>query len=423
MRHKRYVLSVLTSVFTLNWLDRGLIILLLQPIKLDLALSDTQLGFLTGIAFALFYATVGVPMARWADRGNRVTITSIAVGLWGVTMMSCVFVTSFLQLVVARIAAAIGEAGCMPPTYSLLGDYFPGAAERTRAMSVYWLASPLALLLSMVIGGWVNERHGWRLTFLCMGLPALIIAPLMKMTVAEPRARIGNVPGRARPAKLTVVLNTLWTLPAARHVSLGIVWFFTLTLGLAPWYAAFLTRSHDMETAYIGNWLGVIFGVAGIVGLLLGGYIGGRWFDGNERTQMRVTGVIVAALLPCFCAFLLIPSSNGTLCALAVLMLALNVSAGPTFALLQRLISEEMRATTLSVVMLVANLIGMGLGSQVVGLLSDRLKPVYGNDSLRYAMLTISSVALVSAYHFWQASRTVEQELAANECLGVEVSA
>src|SRR5690349_1463529 len=148
--YERYVLATLTLVYTLNYLDRGLIILLLQPIKEDLHLSDTQLGFVTGIAFALFYATLGLPIARWADRGNRVTITSIAIGLWGLTVMVCLFVSNLVQLVLARIAAAVGESGCMPPTYSLVGDYFPAPAARTRAMAIYWLASPLALLISLI---------------------------------------------------------------------------------------------------------------------------------------------------------------------------------------------------------------------------------------------------------------------------------
>src|SRR6185437_14528101 len=132
-------------------MDRGLIVLLLQPIKEDLRLSDTQLGFLTGIAFGLFYATLGVPIARRADRGNRVTLTAVAIGLWGLTVMQCLLIRNFLQLVLARVAAAIGEAGCMPPTYSLVGDYFPRPTARTRAMTVYWLASPLASLISFVV--------------------------------------------------------------------------------------------------------------------------------------------------------------------------------------------------------------------------------------------------------------------------------
>jgi MFS family permease len=165
--YKRYVLATLTAVYTLNLVDRVLMILLLEPIKQDLRLSDTQLGFLTGIAFGLFYAIVGLPLARLADRGNRVTLASISIGLWALTVMSCLFVTHYFQLVLARVAAAIGESGCKPPTYSLVGDYFPRPAERTRAMAVYWLGSPLASLLAFILGGrspacysrsWCNER-------------------------------------------------------------------------------------------------------------------------------------------------------------------------------------------------------------------------------------------------------------------------
>src|SRR5688572_23768263 len=166
--YKRYALVMLTAVYMLNLVDRGLMMLLLQPIKDDLQLSDTQLGFLTGIAFGLFYAILGLPIARWADRGNRVTITSLAIGLWSLTVMACVLVGNFVQLVAARIAAAVGEAGCMPPTYSLLGDYFPGAAERTQAMSVYWMAAPLSALFTFIVGGWLNELYGWRITFFLM---------------------------------------------------------------------------------------------------------------------------------------------------------------------------------------------------------------------------------------------------------------
>jgi len=208
--YKHYVLGVLTFVYTLNYLDRNLIVLLLQPIKTDLHLSDTQLGFLTGIAFGLFYATLGLPIARWADRGNRVTITSLAIGVWGATVMSCVLVANFAQLVLARIAASVGEAGCMPPTYSLLGSYFPKPVERTRAMSVYWLASPLSALVSFAAGGILAQRFGWRVTFFLMGLPALIAAVLVKATVFEPRANsvLVNKPQHRQPG-LKDVLKVL----------------------------------------------------------------------------------------------------------------------------------------------------------------------------------------------------------------------
>ena len=178
--YKRYALAVLTGVTTLNYLDRAFLGLVLQPIKVDLRLTDTELGFLTGIAFAFFYATLGIPVSRWADRGNRVTITSLAIGLWGVTVMTFLFVTNFAQLLIARIAAAVGESGCVPPTYSLVGDYFPEPGERARALATYNAASPLSVMIGCIAGGWLNERYGWRLSFLIFGIPGLLMAVLVK---------------------------------------------------------------------------------------------------------------------------------------------------------------------------------------------------------------------------------------------------
>ena len=411
--YRRFVLAILTLVYTLNYLDRGLIILLLQPIKDDLHLSDTQLGFLTGIAFGLFYATLGVPIARWADRGNRATITSLAIGLWGATVMLCVLVTNFLQLVLARFAAAVGEAGCMPPTYSLLGDYFPAAIQRTRAMAIYWLASPTALLVSFILGGTLNEHYGWRMTFFIMGLPALLVAVLVKLTIVEPRTgACGEQAQRSLP-RMIDVLAGLWRQRSSRHLIAAIILFFTLGSGLAPWYAAFMMRSHGMGTAELGVWLGLIFGLGGIAGTLSGGYVTARWFADDERGQMRLSAVAMAALVPCFVLFLLLPQKQAALLALLPLIVAGNFTFGPAFALLQRLVPDAMRATTLAVVMLLANLIGMGLGPQIVGVLSDWLSPSLGADSLRYAMLALSFLAFWAAYYFWQAGGTVREDLLA----------
>jgi predicted MFS family arabinose efflux permease len=412
--YKRYVLGGLTLVFTLNYVDRCLTGLLLQPIKEDLQLSDTQLGFLTGIAFALFYATLGLPVARWADRGNRVTITAIAIGLWGATVMACLFVTNFVQLVMARIAAAIGESGCMPPTYSLLGDYFPAPTERARAMAIYWLANPLAGVIAYIAGGALNAVYGWRVTFFLMGLPALLVAVLVKLTIAEPRVQANQSPVRERQlSRMVDVLRLLWHQQSARHLILAIILFFAMALGLAPWYAAFMIRIHGLGTAELGIWLGLIVGIGGTIGTVLGGYIAGRWFEGNEQGQMRLSATTIALLIPCFVAFLLLPQKRQALIALIPLIVMLNFFIGPSFALLQRLVADEMRATTLAVVMLLSNLIGMGIGPQLVGIFSDLLRPAVGEDSLRYAMLAMSLVALWSAYHFWRVGETVKEDLAA----------
>jgi MFS family permease len=412
--YRRYVLGALTLVYTLNFLDRGLVALLLQPIKEDLRLSDTQLGFLTGIAFGAFYAVLGVPIARLADRGNRVSITSIAIGLWGATVMVCLVVTNFVQLAFARIAAAVGEAGCMPPTYSLLGDYFPRPAERSGAMSVYMLAGPLSALVSFVVGGWLNELYGWRITFFVMGIPALLLAALVKMTVIEPRARAsptGILSQRAPP--IVAVLTRLWRRHSTRNMCTGLVLLFTMGTGLSPWYAAFMMRTHGIGTEELGLWLGLIFGIGGVAGIALGGYASARWLEGRESAQMRLSAVMIAALVPCFALFLLLADKHQALLALIPLVVVFNVILGPTFALLQRLVAAEVRATTLAVVMLLANLIGMGFGPQIVGILSDMLKPVFGADSLRYGMLLTSFLALWAAWHFWKIGDTVAQDLCA----------
>lgn len=415
--YKRYVLAVMTTVYTFNIIDRGLMILLLQPIKQDLRLSDTQLGFLTGIAFGIFYATLGLPIARWADRGNRATIASLSIGLWGLTVMTCLFVTNYWQLVCARIAAAVGESGGKPPTYSLIGDYFPRPAERTRAMAIYWLSSPLAGLISFIAGGWLGERYGWRMTFFMIGIPGLILAMIVKRTITDPRTRACGAHVAQGPVPpMRVVLLTLWQQRACRHLSFGLILLYTIGLGLSSWYAAFLMRTHGMGTAELGVWLGLAFGLGGIAGVLLGGHVASRWFGDNERGQMRVTAVAVTLVVPCYVAFLLLPQKYVALAMLAPVMTLFNFFLAPTYALMQRLVPDEMRATTMAVVMLLANLIGMGIGPQVVGMLSDVFHPMLGIDSLRYAMLLMSVVALWAGWHFWKAGQTIKSDLSAVAC-------
>lgn len=408
--YRVYVLAIMTMVYMLNLTDRVLIAILLEPIKHDLQLSDTQLGFLSGIAFGLFYAVLGIPIARWADRGNRASIASLAIGLWGLTVMASVFVASFVQMALARVAAAVGEAGCKPPTYSLVGDYFPLPAERTRAMSIYWLGGPLSAVLGFVAGGWLNEVYGWRMTFLIMGIPGLVLALVIRFTIREPRKAVVT-PAQA-PLPLAQVLSVLWRRRAARRLGMAIVFLFTLSLGLSPWYASFLARSHEMGTRELGLWLGLLYGAGGAIGTLLGGYVATRWFAGNERGQMRLCAVMILSVLPCYVLFLLVPSKAGALASFLPVAMLLNTFVAPSYALLQRLVADEMRATTLAVVMLFANLIGIGLGPQLVGLFSDLLQPAFGIDSLRYAMLAISALAICASYFFWKSGDTIEADLA-----------
>lgn len=412
--YKRYVAALLTLVYTFSQVDQILMGVALQPLQHDLVLSDTQIGVVTGIVFGLFYATLGIPVARWSDYGNRSRIAAFAIGLWGLTVMSCTAVEGFLPLVLARVAAAIAAAACMPPTYSLLGDYFQRPAERMRAMAVYSMANPLSGLVGYIVGGWLTDAFGWRSAFLIMGIPGLLLAALLKLTVTEPRMSGHRVdgPGLGK-SHVRQAVRTLWQRQSSRHLGIGIILIFTMGWGLNPWYAAFMIRSHGMGTVEVGLWLGVVFGVSGVVGIVLGGYVASRWFSDNEPGQMRLTAVLFAATVPLLGLFLLLPDAHGALTALGLSLIAANFFFGPAFALMQRLALPEMRATQLAIVMLLANLIGMGVGAEAVGIVSDVLKPVLGGDSLRYGMLAVSLVAMGSSYHFWRVGRTVKEDLLA----------
>jgi predicted MFS family arabinose efflux permease len=407
--YTNYALGVLTAVYTLNLVDRSLMTLLLQPIKEDMQLSDTQLGLLTGIAFGLFYATVGLPIARWSDRGNRVSIAATSIGLWGITVMASLVISSFTQMVIARIAAAVGESGCKPPTYSLVGDYFPDPGKRTRAMAIYLAGSPLSALLAYIFGGWLNEHFGWRLTFCLAGILGLLLALVVKLTLVEPRTLLPpRLVDTAALPSLKEVAATLWHQRPLRHLCSALIVLYTLSLGLSPWYAAFMMRSHAMGTAELGIWFGLIVGIGGVAGVLAGGFAASRWFGGNDASQMRMSAATMVVLLPCYVAFLTFSTKHGALVSLIPLFFALGLCLGPTYSLLQRLAGDDMRATMMALVMLLSNLIGFGLGPQAVGIISDVLAPAFGIESLRYAMLIMSFLSLWAAFHFWKVASSIE---------------
>jgi MFS family permease len=415
--YRRYALGLVTAVYTVNLIDRGLMSLLLQPIKEDLQLSDTQMGLVTGIAFGLFYAVLGVPIARLADRGNRVKITSLAIGLWGLTVMACLFVTNFPQLALARMAAAVGESGCKPPTYSLVGDYYPGPAERASALAIYTAGNATAPILSLAIGGWLNELVGWRMTFFLVGIIGLVLAAVTRLTLFEPRTQAAPA-ARAAPAdqpSMRAVFWMMWRVRSLRHLTFALILLYTTSLGLKPWYAAFLIRSHGMGIAELGLWLGFIFAIGGIGGILFGGFLASRLFAGNEPLQMRISSLSSAATSLPFAGFLLVDSAFGALACLGPMVFVFSICLGPTYAVMQRLVPDNMRATMMALIMLLTNLIGFGVGPLVVGMLSDHLAPQLHTDSLRYAMLSLLFVMIWCGYHFWRVGDTIASDLALAE--------
>jgi predicted MFS family arabinose efflux permease len=408
--YRTYCLWLLTLVNSICLVDRGLMMLLLQPIKEDLRLTDTQLGLVTGIAFGLLYASLGIPIARWADRGNRPNITTLAMGVWAFSVMACLLVTNFTQLVLARLVASVGEAGCKPPSYSLIGDYFVSQADRVRAMGVFALNNPFAAMISFIAGGWLSEVVGWRATFFLMGLPALALAILVKATVIEPRGPKVKPEPQNEALPLRRVVKMTWETKSLRYIGLAVVLHITSGLGLGVWYGVFMIRAHHLTTAFLGLWFGLIFGFSGIAGSLFAGHLGAKWAD-SARRYLVLTSAIEASIPALLSIMVMTSNIDLALAAFLLLQLASSFCVIPAFSFMQQLAPAASRATVYAIVILVANLFGLGVAPLLVGVFSDTVTPLIGTDALRYGMLLVSLFSIGSSFYFWRSARTIAADL------------
>jgi predicted MFS family arabinose efflux permease len=404
----------LTLVFAFNAMDRLALGLLLQPIKHDLNLSDTQLGLLSGIAFALFYSVMSVPLARWADRGNRVLILSLTTGLWCAAVALCGLATSFLQLLLIRVAIGVGEAGCAPVANSLIADHF-SRSERPRAVSRYMLGGPLSAVIGYLLAGWLNQYFGWRWTFALLGLPGLALAALAWTTLRDPRCQndrgsVTPVSGGVQPSFRTVA-STLWRNRAFRHLLFCFAVLSFFGLGLAKWQASFFIRSFGIETGALGTWFTVIYGVGGFAGTWIGGELAARYAADDERRQLVSIALIYCGFGLISAAAYLATSAIMAFSLLGIGVFGLSMASGPLFATIQLLVPQAMRAQAIALLYLFANLIGMGLGPLAAGILSDTLQPTFGEESLRYALLILCPGYVWGAWHVWRASRSVSADL------------
>jgi MFS transporter, Spinster family, sphingosine-1-phosphate transporter len=416
--YRNYVLAVLTVIFTFNFVDRIALGLVLENIKLDLHLTDTELGLLGGIAFALFYSLMGLPIARWADRGNRVTIIALTATLWSVMVALCGRAMNFVQLMLVRVAVGVGEAGCVPPAQSLIADYF-SRTELPRAIAVYWQGANLSLIIGYFVAGWLNQYYGWRTMFIFVGLPGLACAALAWFTLRDPReaqtapAPVAQPSDADRPS-FREVLTTIWGNRTFRHLLYAFCVFYFFLYGTAQWQPTFFVRSFGLQSGQLGTWLSIVYGLPSIIGMHLGGEWASRRAGRNERLQLRV--IAVANAIFNVAAWAMIYFARSSPVALAWMALACfggNVMMGPMNALPQTLMPARMRATAVAIVFLFANLIGMGFGPLAVGVLSDHLSPLWGRESLRYSLLIFTGGYLWLSWHLWAASNTVEADMAA----------
>ena len=409
LRH--YVLGVLLVVYTFNFIDRQILSILMESIKRDLQLSDQSLGFLSGFAFAAFYATLGIPMALWADRGNRRNLISISLALWSAMTAVCGLAQNFTHLALARIGVGIGEAGCSPPSHAIISDYFH-PRERATALGIYALGIPFGVMFGLFLGGWINEAFGWRNAFFLLGLPGIALAVVVRMTVPEPQRGLSDarVDHGERPS-FGETLRFLRRRPAFMHLSFGAGLACFLGYGLITWLPAFLIRSHGLKTGEIGLWLGLLMGVVGGIAMFSGGVLADRLGRRDIRWSAWMVAVAFLVAIPFSAVAFLVDSPVLAMLCLIPSTVAANFWQASTLAHAQGLVRLRMRAMASAILLLIANIIGLGAGPWAIGAVSDALAPRFGPDSLRYSLLVFGALGVWVAWHFWQGGKHLERDL------------
>lgn len=409
-----YALVLLTIVYSFNFIDRQLLAILQESVKADLALSDSQLGLLTGFAFAAFYVIAGIPIARWADRGNRRDIVALSLFIWSFMTAISGMVQNYAQLLLARIGVGVGEAGGSPPSHSIISDIFP-PTERASALGFYSMGVSIGILFGFLAGGWLNEYFGWRVAFAVVGAPGILLAIILRMTLAEPvRGLNEQRVDSSAPVPLGQVLALLWSRRSFRHMAFAAALNSFAGYSSSNWTASFMIRSHGMSTGELGTWLALTMGLGGAVGVFCGGLIADRLARRDQRWYVWLPALTGFICVPFMALVYLAPGAYAALALGIIPGILFNVYLGNTIATTHGLVGLRMRALSSAILFLILNIIGLGLGPWTTGMFSDYLQPTLGAQSLRYAMLyVLPAVMFWSACHFLLAARTLREDLAA----------
>lgn len=410
--YKRFVMVMLTIVYAFNFIDRQILVILQEPIKADMGLSDTQLGLLSGFSFAVIYVTAGIPIAYWADRGNRRNIISLALAVWsGMTALSA-FTQNYGQLLAARIGVGLGEAGGSPPAHSMISDYYP-PEKRGRAMAFYSTGIYIGILVGFMFGGVIAEAFGWRTAFLVVGLPGVLFAVALRLTVKEPiRGRWDSAAENSHKPTLAETFALLRDRPSFWYIAVACSVTAFVSFGVGNFFPSFLMRSHGMSIGQVGVVLALASGLSGAVGTYLGGYLGDRFGAKDARWYLWVPMIGGAVAFFPYLFVLLTENTIGLMIALVFTTILTTLYVGPCLALSHALVPPSMRAMTSAILFFVLNMIGLGLGPFFTGLMSDLLAPRYGDNSLRYAMVISSMAALIAIVMFWIGAKKLPADLA-----------
>ncbi len=380
-RHRYVVLAALLAVYTFNFIDRQILGILAGPIKAELNLSDGQLGLLGGIAFALLYSTLAVPLAALADRTGRSRVIAISLAVWSGFTALCGLATSFVQLFLCRLGVGIGEAGGVAPSYAVIAGAFP-PREQARALSVYSLGIPLGSAAGVLFGGYLAARVDWRAAFLAVGIAGALLAPLFGLLVRDrPVAPTVAKPRFAEVARLLAGKRSFWLL------SFGAASSSMLGYGLAFWLPSLMQRSFGLDLIDTSRFYGAILLLGGIAGVLGGGWLGDRLGQGDRGAYAKLPAIAFLGAAPLFAAGALSHSAQAAFLLFLIPQGLAYVWLGPVISAVQHLVPPPMRATASACFLLINNLIGLGGGTFFLGKLSDWLAPQFGDESLRVAFV------------------------------------
>jgi MFS family permease len=404
-----YVLAILTVVYALNFLDRTIFNVLIEPIKKEFALTDTTMGLLAGFGFVLFYSLLGIPIARLADRVNRRNIVALAFAFWSAMTFLCGLASNVTTLALARIGVGIGESAGTPASQALLADLFD-KNERPRALGIYAIGTYLGVFLGYFIGGWVNQHYGWRTAFFSAGLPGIALAALLWLTIAEPKR--GAMAESFVPEPLGPTLRFLATQPSFVIVLIGFCLTSYTNYATAAWIPPFLARVHHLSSAEIGTYAGTFKGLCGIAGTLVGGLVVGQISQRDDRWKLWAPAIMSGLAGPVFALCMLTPSFVTMIAALAATSFLVGFHLGPIFAIAQTVARPSMRALASALVLLTATCFGQGFGPLAVGIINDALKDAFGTDAVRYSLLSAAATTTLGALLFVWAARFIRADIA-----------
>ena len=413
-RYLVYVVVLLATANLFNFMDRAILGALTEPIKADLALSDTQMGVLGGLAFAFFYAMAGIPIARLADRGNRRNILAASIAVWSVMTAACGLAGSFAQMFLCRVGVGVGEAGGLPPANSLVADFFP-PDRRARAMAAVLLGAILGTVIGMVGGAHIGHTYGWRTAFFLLGLPGLACAILVRTTLVEPARR--DLSAEARASGGAVPFRRAIRILARRKTFVHIVAANAIasfaSAAAAQWSVPFLMRSFDVEMTRAATAFGLIALMATAVAVALGGILGDLAARRDLRWQLWIPAIGLGAAFPLSIALYLSTSFHAALAFSVPYYVMFGLYTPPLFAAMQGVVESELRALSSAIAMFAVSIGGLGLGPLAIGALSDHLAGPFGKESLRYAMLSFQVLLMWSAAHLLLAAKTHLDDVAA----------